>query len=300
MAKKNYTKSEQSIEKLFPLGSTFSFGGKEYTVELCGKPRPASGECKTDLYIKGKSQEGEEKEIKISVKQNDADFLENKISLDRAKQIFGEKASDIIRSSLSTIEDSFRNDYLVCFKKYKRTDAHTIKLGWKFELLNKNGGEKSGMIMLNDSQKYDVYAGINLPEGKRNCHIEDCMIENSGVANFLLMLGKGSITREECINKLVPIEEYAKAKTLYFACKALNYRFNKVGKKWDGDRPLSVYVDWRIKDNLLNADLIFRHPLEHKGNEIGEKLQSLLEQLEIEKFDDLKGKLSPDIKCFLG
>ena len=43
-----------------------------------------------------------------------------------------------------------------------KTGARTMKLGWKFELLNKLSGEKSGILELTEEQKNDVFAGINL------------------------------------------------------------------------------------------------------------------------------------------
>lgn len=76
----DFINTEHCVEKLFPVGTTFSFEGKKYQVALCGKPRPARGECKTDVYIKGIASDGEAREIKISVKQKNADFLENKMS----------------------------------------------------------------------------------------------------------------------------------------------------------------------------------------------------------------------------
>lgn len=48
----DFINTEHCVEKLFPVGTTFSFEGKKYQVALCGKPRPARGECKTDVYIK--------------------------------------------------------------------------------------------------------------------------------------------------------------------------------------------------------------------------------------------------------
>lgn len=92
----DFINTEHCVEKLFPVGTTFSFEGKKYQVALCGKPRPARGECKTDVYIKGIASDGEAREIKISVKQKNADFLENKMSFDRACEIFGKDASGII------------------------------------------------------------------------------------------------------------------------------------------------------------------------------------------------------------
>lgn len=58
---------------------------------------------------------------------------------------------------------------------------------------------------------------------------------------------------------MIPIDEYIKAHSdIYFACKTLNYRTFK--QKYDGDRPLSVQVDWEVKEgkddiNSSNADM---------------------------------------------
>lgn len=292
----NFINTEQYIEKLFPIGCDFFFEGEKYTVVLCGKPRPSSGECKTDVYIKGKTAEGQTKEIKISVKQNNADFLENKMSLSRACEIFGENASVIIKECINSIRDSFISDYLVCFEQCGRTEAHTIKLGWKFELLNKLGGQKSGIIELSEKQKYDVFAGINLPNDKKNSRIGTTIIKDSGVANYIIEFDGNKINQEECLNMLQPIKEYAKMQTIYFACKALNYRFDK--NKWDGPRPLSVYVDWFINSEKLDAQLVFDRPLEYNGNHIGENLRILLKKLKISKFEDLRNKLSSNVKCY--
>ena len=49
----DFINTEYCVEKLFPVGTVFSFEGKKYRVVLSGKPRPARGECKTDVYIKG-------------------------------------------------------------------------------------------------------------------------------------------------------------------------------------------------------------------------------------------------------
>lgn len=292
----NFIDSEYYVEKLFPVGTTFSFEGKEYQVARCGKPRPSQGECKTDVYIKGTTPGGEVRELKISVKQKNADFLENKMSFDRARDIFGKGASDIIKQCLLSIQDSFVSDYLVYFQRYGRTEAHTMKLGWKFELLNKISGEKSGILELTEKQKHDVFAGINLSEDKKNSRVNGQIINGSGVANYILNIDDDKMTLDACLKNLQPIADYAKSQTIYFACKALNYRFDR--NKWDGPRPLSVYVDWFINEGKLDARLVFDNPLEHNGNEVGEKLKNILKELKIKKFDDLKEVLSPNIKSY--
>lgn len=294
----NFIKTEHCVEELFPEGTTFSFEGKEYQVELCGKPRPPRGECKTDVYIKGVSSDGEVREIKISVKQKNADFLENKMSLARAFEIFGQDASDVIKQCLLSIQDTFLADNLIYFKKHGKSGEHTMKLGWKFELLNKLSGDKSGVLELTEKQKYDVFAGINLSEEKKNSSVNGYDIQNSGVANYILFIGDENITQNSCLKMMQPIEEYIKSQVIYFACKALNYRFDR--NKWDGPRPLSVYVEWFVDDGKLDARLVFDHPLEYNGNEVGERLRAILNELEIEEFDDLRSVLSPNVKCYWG
>lgn len=292
----DFTKTERNVENMFPKGSSFSLEGEDYKVLLSGKPRPSTGECKTDVYILGKTRNGKEKEVKISVKQKNADFLENKMSLNRGREIFGENASCIIKQCLLSIKNCFSDDYLVYFEKKGKTKAHTMKLGWKFELLNKPSGEKSGFLKLTDEQKRDVFAGTNLPENKRNSRVNGQIINESGVANYILNIDDDNISQETCLRNLRPIDEYAKSQNIYFACKALNYRFDE--NKWDGARPLSVYVNWCIENKQLNAHLIFDHPLECNGNQIGNNLKTILEKLSIKKFDDLKEVLSPTVKCF--
>ena len=72
--------TEKFIEKLFKEKGEFVFGGEKLNIVKIGKPRLAKGECKTDLYILATNEKSEEKEIKISIKQSDADFLENYIA----------------------------------------------------------------------------------------------------------------------------------------------------------------------------------------------------------------------------
>ena len=61
-----------------------------------------------------------------------------------------------------------------------------MKIGWKFELLNKHGGERSGLLVLTDEQKIDVYSGSNLNVNKKNAKVNGVEICDSGVANFIL------------------------------------------------------------------------------------------------------------------
>ena len=172
------------------------------------------------------------------------------------------------------------------------------KVGMEALVVIGGDGSYNGALKLTEEQKYDIFAGINLSENKKNSSVNGQIIKNSGVANYILNIDEENLTQDTCLKMLQPIEEYAKFQTIYFACKALNYRFDR--NKWDGPRPLSVYVDWFVDNGKLDAHLAFDNPLEHNGNEVGEKLRNILNELKIKKFDDLRGVLSPNVKCYFG
>lgn len=292
-----FGETERSVLGLFKVGNIFHYNGLEYVVKQSGKPRPAKGECKTDVYVLAVSNENTYKEFKISVKQSNADFVENKIELPRAIEILGEDAQCLIKESVNTIKSAFEQDFLICFDKYKRTDAGSIKLGWRFEFVNVANGEKSGIIKLSDVQKIGVYAGTNLSREKRNCLVGNQIIENSGVANYIIVTDGGTMSLQECIDRLIPIEEYAKEQNVYFACKALNYQFYK--NKCEGNRGLAVYVKWKIEDGKLKAELVYDEPLSHKGFEIRDNLRFLLMKLNVgNDLENLKKCLDESVNSY--
>lgn len=276
--------AERRILAFMSEGTEFYFQGKRYMVTLSGKPTCHKGEPKTDIFIRAKSV-SDEIEIKISYKKENADFIENKMSAERAKQLFGEDWATIIEHSTTAISDRFAERMLIYKNKFKRTERGAITLGWKFELLNKNSGDLSGKMLLTEEQVIDVYAGSNLAQNKRNAMVDGKMIENSGIANYILM-DEEVYSAQDVIDKMVPIREYVKMHPdIYFACKALNYR--TFDEKWDGDRPLSVQVYWNIEENRLVPKLVYDKPLTVKGNEMAERLLTYMNKLHIKTTDDI-------------
>lgn len=72
---------------------------------------------------------------------------------------------------------------------------------------------------------------------------------------------------QDIVNKMEYIKDYIiDHPEIYFGCKALNYRSKK--KKIEGNRALSVQVDWFVKTDVLEALIEFEQPLMRKGNEI--------------------------------
>jgi len=294
----SYKDTEESILELFKESKEFIFEQDKYEITDIGKPRPdkGTGECKTDIYILTKNRSTcLPREFKISIKQTNADFLENKMSLERAIEFFGEDAKDVMIKSIKSIKESFFSDKLIYFKKHKRTDEKCLKIGWRFDLLDKKGGDKSGLLVLTDEQKVDVYSGSNTNIDKKNSIVNGSVVRNSGVANFILIVDDTDEELDFYINNLKSIEEFAITQDIYFACKAINYRSKH--DKWDGDRSLSVFIKWSLVNKILFAEFVMDKPLEVKANIIGYNIRDILNKLNIssENFIVLKKIIDKNI-----
>lgn len=285
---RNFSDSERYIKELFCSGTVFLLHNNHYKVILSDKPTCSKGEPKTDLYILVNEIETDtKKELKISVKKSNADFLENKISSKRALSIFGEDWKYIINACTMQLEDKFKSKPLIYKRKKGKTNAGSITLGWKFELLNKSSGELSNKIALSKKQVIDVYAGTNLPDDKKNAWIKGNRVPNCGIANYLL-IGNTELynTAQDVINNIVPITKYVESHpNIYLACKALNYRTFE--QKFDGNRPLCVFVDWDIESSKLTPTIRFDAPLVTCGNVVASKLLTAMKTLNITTTDSI-------------
>ena len=138
---------------------------------------------------------------------------------------------------------------------------------------------------LTPQQVYDVYAGTNLSPDKRDAMVNGRIIRDSGVADYILMTDRVG-SAQEIVETMVPIGEYIEAHpNIYFVCKALNYRTFR--QKYDGNRPLSVQVDWKVRNGKLAYDLVFDQPLEMNGTEMAERLLACMKRLSIHTTDDI-------------
>ncbi|MCM1121538.1 MAG: hypothetical protein NC416_03035 [Eubacterium sp.] len=276
--------AERRILSYFLCGTEIFYNGRKLKVQESGKPTCPQGEPKTDIYVLASDNISSE-EIKISYKKANADFLENKMNAERAEQLFGSDWRWIIEQSTTSIQDNFEKRTRIYKERLARTEKGVITLGWKFELMNKLSGDLSGKMKLSRNQVNDVYAGINLSEDKRNATVNGRKIPNSGVADYILVSDCVN-SAQEIIDQMLPIKEYTgRHPDIYFACKALNYR--TFAKKYDGDRPLAVQVDWHIEDEKLVSELIFDRPLEMNGTEMAKRLVQCMENLKIKTTDDI-------------
>ena len=283
---KSFGDEERYVCSLFTNGARFTYKGMSYTVVTAGKPTCGSGEPKTDIYVAARSDHRELREFKISLKKENADFLENKTNAERAENILGADWSEIIARATNDLRRKFVERPLIYKDRYGHTEAGSITLGWKFELLNKEGGQLSGDMQLSLEQVIDVYAGTNISIDKRNAYVNDRVIANSGVANFILFEESRISSIQDAIDALVPIEEYVRRHPkVYFACKALNYR--SFVDRYDGNRPLAVYVEWNCENGKLTAKLRFDEPLKHGGDYAADRLKRALRMLAVRNTNDL-------------
>lgn len=283
---KTFGAAEHYILNLFKEGTNFKYRDTDYIVRVSGKPTCSKGEPKTDIYIAAESSNHITSEFKITFKKRNADFLENKTNPERAEQLFGDNWIDIISKATSTLKDDFHSRMLIYKKKYGRTDAGAITLGWKFELLNVLSGQLSGDMQLTREQVIDVYSGTNLTGDKKDASINGNKIQNSGIANFILFEEQPISTAQEAIDSLITIDTYVNQNpNVYFACKALNYRTFK--DKYDGNRPLAVYVDWYIRNGKLAYNLCFDTPLQQGGDYAYNRLKTSLDLIGAKTTDDL-------------
>lgn len=276
----DFIEAEEVVRRFFSKGTTFNYEGEEYTVIDSGKPLPqkGKGEPKTDIYVCAQSGDTT-REFKISYKKKNADFLENKMKSDRAEQIFGENWKEIIEENTKRISDRFEEAPVLFLDQRKKTEPGSMTLGWRFELFNKPQGELSGkMENMTMDQVYEVYAGEKLEDRKRDAKVNGKVIPNSGTADYILVTDEVE-SAQDIINRMQTIGEYINDNPdIYFGCKALNYRSKK--KKMEGNRALSVQVDWHVEDEKLNIDIEYEKPLMRDGKQMKAAVETCLKILQ--------------------
>lgn len=285
---KDFITFEKEINNLFPKDSTFRYNNELYKVNFSGKPTCKKGEPKTDVFVEvTKLNDNSIGQIKISVKKSNAEFLENKIKPERAEAIIGDNWSEVIESATKEISNKFEKRYLIFKDKKGKSDAGSITLGWKYEILAVSSGELSAKLDLNEEQVIEIYSGNKLPLDKKNSIVCGKEIKNSGVATSILIGDLSDFkSSQDVIDNLSPIKTYVKANpNVYLACKALNYR--SLIDKYDGDRPLCVFIDWNIINNKLTPSFRYDKPLITGGKEVLDKLKSSLSTLNASNTNNL-------------
>lgn len=275
MAQKTYGKLEHKVISLFSPGTKFNWNNEDYTVVFSDKPQAKGGEPKTDVYIRASKNTDSEKyiELKISCKLfGTNEFQENKITADRAKQIWGENWSNILTNAFKEIRDKFYNTEVYFPLGSGRTKETQFTNGWKVEIASKSR-KLSCPLNLTDQKIRDyIYKGTSLDDSKKNALVNGKIITNSGVAEYMLVTTPESInSTSDVLEKIILIDDY-EIVPHYIVFTANNFRVLK--NKSDGNRPLGVQVLWSadLVNNKMTHDIVFSHPLDpvYSGKAISE------------------------------
>lgn len=292
-----FLETERSIIELFRQEEKFFYKGEEYTIDLVGKANAAKGDPKTDVYISAKNTQTEEpKEFKISIKQTNADFLENKITADRAQQIFGDDWKELITETIQNISSNFSDEKLIYKTAYGKNEKGMYKLGWRLDIINKPTGNFT--VKLSPDLLKEVLTGESLSIEKRNANVEGETIENSGIANYIITVDVDNAftSVDEIMNHLLTIDEYIdKYSDTYLTCRSINLRTMPINKDTGlvenkikmERRHFVVFPKWKITDSKLDCELCFDEPFTKTSAKVQEELFEVLKQLNINSVDDL-------------
>ena len=241
---------EKRIIELFKSGTKILYHGETRTVIFCDKPLYHGGEGKTDIYI----LLDDNTEIKISVKQSNADFLQNKIT----KKWYDTYIRDysILQNAINELKPYFLKRQVFYPEQVRNIKKNSYTMGFRFDIINKACGELCAKLKLTEAQKEEILYGTNLPREKRTVKVKNKLIKDCGVANCLLLNSENKMTAQEVIDNLSFAADYKEE--MYATFRAVNYRMDE--DKIDGNRALAVYIKWH---NLTDYEMIFDAPLKY-------------------------------------
>lgn len=259
-----YRDLEDQIIQLFNNTSSLVWKGITYDkIQACKPSLQGGGECKTDIFVSLNNSVNSnlQENLKISVKQQNAEFYGNKLTDDAAFTLLGPNWKSILINSIKPLIPVFQSQCIVYEKPKKNpTDAY-FTLGWKLEITDKSRSLSAPLALSNQEIIDNVYRGINQPIAKKDAYVFGVILKNSGIADYLY---KGNIlaTAQDIVNKLQDLRIY-QSPQLYMAFTANNYRL--VADKADGPRTLAVAIKWSHQNGKLHPTFIFDEPLTYKG-----------------------------------
>jgi len=278
MSVRDYKELENHIIYICNDKTNIVFKNVEYELSKAGRPIVrGNGECKTDVLIrlyKHADNLDNFVDIKISIKQSNAEFLANKLKPIDAENLFGEDWKNIVIQSVETIKDKFEGKKLTATSK-KNGKRYT--LGWRLEVANKSRVLASKLQIPKQEIIDVIYKGKSLSDDKKNAYVFESEVKNSGVADFLLEGNKADFESiEDVLNKIQEMDSL-NVDNVHLIFTASNY-FPDKDSKIEGNRYLAVYVDWDVIDNELKSSIVFDQPLKYKG--VDDILPSLLEAID--------------------
>ena len=263
--------NENKVISVFDRNRDFTYQGWRYHIITAGKPRvqKGKGEPKTDIYLLFRIDHWGDLEVKITLKQKDFNFMENKVKMERFEAIVGEGngaekatmiAESVMKQDLDGILESCRPETGYIRRKGEKPCTR-YTLGYRLDITNQNNGKRSFPLGLTLEQKMEVFSGAKLEERKRDAIVCGKVIKNSGVANVMLEMDlTGDETPQEILAALRPLSDETLYDNydLYGTLKAVNYYTNG---KYEHSRPLVLQVRSNEVDGELRPEVYVDRPL---------------------------------------
>nr|WP_181716424.1 hypothetical protein [Psychrobacter sp.]QJS05521.1 restriction nuclease [Psychrobacter sp.] len=260
-----YNEFESHLVQLFNASKNLSWRNKNYSEIFACKPatQGSGGECKTDIYVSLRNMGKEEDCIKITVKKADADFLVNKMTASDAEGLLGSNWSAILTESMKPIEQQFRTSKIIYISPKDDPKDMYFTLGWKLEITNKKRKLSSELKLSSNDIVNKVYRGTEQPERRKDALVDNVVIENSGIADYLLEGNSIDFSdTQSVLDKLIDLSSYTPP-PVYLVFTANNYRV--MANKADGKRTLAVAIEWSLSNGKLVPEFILESPLKYQG-----------------------------------
>lgn len=211
---------------------TLDYEGKNWKVDFFGKAHSTDGkgEPKTDIVIMLSNPVHGENLLKISMKQSNYEFIENKMLAHRILSIPG-------------LTEFLSEDYFASFSQ-EHTNRTKLMTGRKSSRWNFNLGARLDIMTVpgNKNPKYrctlndksiirEAYVGEFNTVGKRNIRIEhngkQIIIPNGGIPNLVSVVnGKTGFSPQDILDSAIPIDKYTdNIKSVHLALRNINWRF---------------------------------------------------------------------------
>lgn len=259
------------------------------------KTSSGSGSPKTDVCFTAVDEDGNEKLFTLSLKQNNAAFVENKIQGARAEQLFGAHLTEVLQYLSAQLPSLVTEKNLSGIGTKNSSKGKTFRtLGFTIDLINQ---PKNGYTVQTPMDEWDLpvdteemrrdivkeaFSGSRTREGLRNATVNGVIVPNSGVAEYLLIEGSGESflnysSIQDVMDRITPIDEYVDNGTqLFFKFHPINDYSTRSEEHYSGKGyELFAYVDWAIGDDGYEIPTLkLGNPFEKRASDVHRELFS--------------------------
>ena len=230
---------------------------------VVNREKGTGGEPKTDMFsMICDLDTGYTDSLKTSFKGPNAEFVDNKLSLEccKCRGLIPTEGSlqgkNYVKSLLQETNAALEKNIARTLKKSK-----TLPVGYRLDV-TKKAPKRRGTLTSSVPLPYDIackcYSGEGSASYLCNARVNGKVVPGSGIAEFMCEESAyGKIkTAQEFFDNLALIEDYAKDHPVYLRTSAVNIRFNKDNKIKCEQRPLIAYAEYQPSDAGTKCSLV--------------------------------------------